>query len=294
LKWIGIIVGILVALFLVALGTIYFIAEQRLNRVYDIQVEAVPIPDSAASLERGKHLVEAVLLCDQCHGKDMSGSTLDEGAMIVTISFSNLTSGKGGIGSHYSNEDWVRAIRHGVRKDGKALIIMPSAWFYFLSDEDLGSVIAYVKSLPPVDHELPERRIGPVGRFYLLMEPALFSAEEIDHDAPRPASVEPGETIEYGEYLANTCKNCHGEDLAGGVQVGAGLNLTPGGDLASWTFEDFKRAMKTGVTPDRRYLNADNMPWNSFRNLDDMEINALWLYLQSIPAVESPPATAEN
>ncbi|HLE15060.1 MAG TPA: c-type cytochrome [Anaerolineales bacterium] len=291
LKWMGVILGILIALILIAVASIYLITGNKLNRRYEIQVEPLEIPADAEAIARGEHLAKAVLLCHECHGIDLSGSTLDEGPMVATISMSNLTSGKGGIGGTYTDEDWVRAIRHGVRKDGKALLIMPSPWFYFLSDEDLASVIAYVKSIPPVDNELPERRIGPVGRFFVLMEPGLFGAEGIDHSAPRPPMVLPSETKEYGEYLANTCKNCHGDNLGGGVQVGAGLNLTPGGELANWTFEDFEQVMRFGVTPENRQILSDDMPWTSFKQLNDIEIKAIWSYLQSIPAVESAPET---
>jgi mono/diheme cytochrome c family protein len=289
LKWTGIILGIIVSLILVAVVFLYIITENKFNRRYDIQVEPVDISADEESIERGQHLVEAILLCQECHGKDFSGSVLNEGPWIGTIPMTNLTSGAGGIGSQYSDEDWVRAIRHGVRKNGGALLLMPSSWFYFLNDEDLADVIAYIKSLPPVDNQLPERKFGPLGRFFILSDPELINADYIDHQAPRPAEIAPGATKEYGEYLANTCKSCHGENLGGGEQVGAGLNLTPGGDLANWTFEDFKRTLRTGKTPDDHQISPEDMPYLNFQHLDDMEIEALWLYIRSLPPVESPP-----
>jgi mono/diheme cytochrome c family protein len=291
IKWVGIILGILLGLILVAIAFLYIVTDNRLNRRYDIQVETLVVPENEASIAHGEHLVKALLLCQECHGEDLSGFEIDEGPWVATFSMSNLTSGKGGIGQTYTNEDWVRAIRHGVGNDNKALIVMPSPLYYFLSDKDLASVIAYLKSVPPVDNEMPEKRLGPLGRFFILTDPELIGAEAIDHTAPRPATIPQGATVEYGEYLANTCKSCHGEDLGGGEQVGAGLNLTPGGELANWSFEDFERVMRVGLTPEDRQISPEDMPWMNFKNLSDMELEALWLYLQSLPPVASPPAT---
>ena len=99
---------------------------------------------------------------------------------------SNLTAGKGGVGGSYSDTDFVRAIRHGVRPDGTPLVLMPAEYYNKYNDEDLGAIIAYIKSLPPVDNELPETMAGPLARLFVLLEPSLLPAQLIDHDASRP------------------------------------------------------------------------------------------------------------
>ena len=72
--------------------------------------------------------------------------------MFMLLNAPNLTRGAGGVAAGYSDDAaWVRAIRHGLNPQGRALVIMPSEVFYFLSDEDLGALVAYVKSLPPVE-----------------------------------------------------------------------------------------------------------------------------------------------
>ena len=63
----------------------------------------------------------------------------------MTLSFPNLTAGAGGVGATNTDEDWVRAIRHGVGHDCRGLAIMPARFFYYLSDEDLGALYAYLK-----------------------------------------------------------------------------------------------------------------------------------------------------
>ena len=67
---------------------------------------------------------------------------------LLSIPTPNLTSGAGGVGATNTDEDWVRAIRHGVGHDGRALWVMPSLSFSRLSDEDLGALIAYLESRP--------------------------------------------------------------------------------------------------------------------------------------------------
>ena len=142
---------------------------------------------------------------------DLAGRVFLDNPVIGRIATTNLTSGKGGVGNELSDADWVRAIRHGVRPDGKPLLIMPAGEFYYLSDADLGAVIAYLKSLPPVDNELPANKIGPLFRVAMtFMDVVVLPAEVIDHTAPRPISPEVGVTVEYGKYLAITCTSCHG------------------------------------------------------------------------------------
>jgi mono/diheme cytochrome c family protein len=114
----------------------------------------------------------------------------------------------------------------------------------------------------------------------------------IDHFAPRPPEPVPGVTAEYGKYLSITCQTCHGPDLAGLEGEGAGTNLTPGGQLGHWTEADFLRVIRTGVRPDGTRIDPELAP--VFAVIDDYsddELRAIWLYLQSLPPVESPAAS---
>lgn len=172
---------------------------------------------------------------------------------------------------------------------------MPVRIFYYLSDEDLGALIAYLKSLPPVDSDLPRTSLGPVGRVMLalgqLPPPAVPDVIDIDHYGPRPVAPEPGVTVEYGEYLARPCTNCHGASLSGGYirspygDLVLALNLTPGGELGFWSEEDFFTTLRTGVTPGGHQLNRA-MPWKYAGQMTDEELSAVWLYLKSLPALE--------
>jgi mono/diheme cytochrome c family protein len=169
---------------------------------------------------------------------------------------------------------------------------MPSQTFSNLSDRDLGAVIAYAKSVPPVDKPSLGVHLAVLPRaLYLFGQlDVAVPAELIDHHAPRPPDPEPGVTVEYGHYLTGLCTLCHGPGLSGGSTPLAApsdppaLNLTPGGELAGWTFEDFKATLRTGVTPSGRELDAEFMPWPTVGKMTDEELEAVWLYLQSVPA----------
>lgn len=288
LKWIGIFLGGLVGLLVVAFVVLYFVGSAKANKTYDIPVESINIPSDAASIERGKHIA-TVMICTRCHLEDLRGENYFSIPGMLTIPTPNLTTGAGGVGGSYSDEDWVRAIRHGVGKDGRALFLMSTANQY-LSAEDLGAIIAYVKSLPPVDNQLPERRIEVIGRIMMAigMMPSA-AVEVIDHTAPIPEGVEPGVSVAYGEYLTHTCKECHGAELNGapfgppGQEVPS-PNLTTGGELTGWSEADFIATLRTGVTPSGHQL-SDDMPWKYYGQMTDDELKAVWMYLQSLPAL---------
>ena len=291
-KWFGIVLGILLGLVVLIVAGLYLNTSVRLNKTYSVQTETITIPTDPASIERGQH-VAVIRLCTECHGADMSGRVFLDEAVIGRISTTNLTSGKGGVGGELSDADWVRAIRHGIGSDGMPLLIMPAGEFYYLSDADLGAVIAYVKSLPPVDNELPAKEIGPLFRVAMtFMDVVIIPAEVIDHAAPRPIAPEVGVTLEYGKYLAITCTGCHGSGFSGGPiplappEFPPALNLTPGGELQGWTEEMFINTMRTGVTPSGHQLKNEYMPWMYFGQMTDEELQAIFLFLRSLPATE--------
>jgi mono/diheme cytochrome c family protein len=293
LKWIGIGLGSLIGLAAAALAVAYFSMESKLNKVYTIPSETVSVPASFPADTQGFPRA-MISFCQQCHGGNLAGQVLSEDIIFGRFIAPNLTSGKGGIGGQYTDADFVRLLRHGVRPNGKPVIAMPAELFTHLSAGDLGDVIAYVKSVPPVDNELPRTFFGPIGRGMVLvgMVPMTVAipAEGIDHAAP-PPDIKPGVTAEYGKYMAIFCTGCHGEDFAGGESVSAGVNLTPGGDLATWTDADFVNTLRTGVTPGGKTLDPEKIPLDSIRQLTDDELKAIWLYLQTLPPVQNPTPT---
>jgi len=291
LKKLVIAAGALVALVVLGILALYLVSELRLNRIFTIDDHPLPVSMDAASIARGQHLAEAVTGCQECHGRKLEGMVLEDDAMLGQIVAPNLTAGRGGVGSYYSDADWVRFMRHGVGQDGRPLILVSSVSLFTMGDEDMAALIAYMRSLEPVDNELPETHVNLLARLLLLLEPSSLPALVIDHDAAPPEAPEPAESAEYGEYLARlACAGCHQADFGGGAGPTTGRNLTPGGDLATWSETDFRRAIRFGMTPDSSdMLDNSMMPFKRLGQMTNDEIQAIWLYLQSLPLIHSTP-----
>lgn len=291
LKWIGIILaGLVGVVVLIALGG-YIASEQRINRSYALVEESLTLPTDVASLAEGQRLV-TMRGCTDCHAPDLGGKVLIEDPMLGSISTANLTRGQGSATADFNVADWERAIRHGISPDGHGLLIMPSYEYSGLSDEQVAQMISYLQTVPPVDRIPNEALLKPFGRaLFLAGQVPLMPAELVDQGRAHAASVPPEVSVEYGAYLSTTCTGCHHSNLAGGATPGSApdaphsANLTPAGNLANWTLDDFKNTLRNGVTPEGKSLDPAVMPWPLTAMMTDVELEALWLFLQSLPPV---------
>ena len=285
-----------VSIVVLLLAVVYGVSEMKLRRSYDVKpTTALNVTRDPAQLERGRHLVTAVAKCTECHTADLGGQLFIDGGPFATVYASNLTPGKGGRLAGYTDAQIEAAIRHGVRPNGRGILIMPSDEYQHLSDADVSAIIAYLRALPPVDREQPSSRLGPIGRAVYTFGAPLLPAALIDHDAAGARTAPPaGPTREYGQYLVSVggCRGCHGTNLVGAPSHEGGppaANITPAGAIGKWSEADFLRAIRTGTRPDGRKL-SNEMPWRSMATHTDDELHAIWLYLQTVPPVESPAA----
>jgi mono/diheme cytochrome c family protein len=292
-KWAGIVLGSLLVLLAVSFFILAAKGKSMINKTYDVQVENVTIPTDAEAIARGEHWVKAE--CIGCHGDDLSGGPFFE-APFGYFDAINLTPGEGGIGGEFTDEDWVRALRHGVKPDGHSLLIMPSNYFRHYSDEDLGDIIAYLKSLPPVDRETRAPNFNLLGQALLgagAFGDGIIVAENIVTHPITPTYPPAGITPEYGKYIVTVsgCQDCHGEQLSGGKSPDPSAiyapNLTSGGEMVAWNEGDFIKAIRTGVTLSGHQLDPAQMPWEHFRYFSDDELKAIWAYLDSLPPLDS-------
>jgi mono/diheme cytochrome c family protein len=207
---------------------------------------------------------------------------------IATVYAPNVTPSESGVGG-FSDEDLVRAIRHGVDPDGQALFIMPAEIFILWGEEDIGATIAYLKSLPPVDNETPNKTFGVMGG--VLYGAGQFGnlvpAGYIDHDAPFVERPEIGANAEYGEYFARAfaCTQCHRDDMQGGPppeNFPGAPEIPPAAHAANWSTEEFLMAVTEGVTPDGRELDPEWMDWGLYAGFDREELEAVHLWLQTL------------
>lgn len=294
LKWTFIVLAVLA---IVIFSYVYYLisgSEKRLEKKYELSVPTFPIPADSASLERGKHLVSA--LCLECHGYNLGGKELINDPQLAVVYSPNLTSGKGGVVSGYTDTDWIRAIRHGAGPDSVALFVMPSTDFNYMCENDIAAVIAYLKSVPPVDAEFPAPTFGTLGKVLLGLGAFgdILNVETLDHSKGPVACQNFSSSVDFGNYMVNIsgCRTCHGPELNGmqGPEPGAPFspNLTPGGNLANWTNEDFVRSMRSGITKEGKELNNKYMPWKGFAHYDDNELEAMYAYFKSLSPLETP------
>lgn len=295
LKGLLIVLGVLVGLILLAVIGIYFASESRLNQKYSAPAISLTVPTDAQSIERGKYLATRVSVCIECHGENLGGKVLVDDPALGRIVALNLTTGKNGEGSELSDDDLLRVLRYGVKPDGHSVLVMPSEDYTHLSDEDLVAIAAYVRSVPPVDSNLPESVLRPMGRALLAAGklPILIAAN-IDFNAPHVATMTPAVSVEYGSYLADIagCTGCHGPGLSGGLIPGAppdfpaAANLTPSGELIGWSEEQFFTLIRTGTKPNGKPLN-EVMPYKYYGQMSDDELKAIWMFIKSVPAREA-------
>lgn len=258
-----IVLGAGLGLFLLAGVALYLIGMQKLTKSHpDTPVQAIAIPTDATAVARGEHIA-ATWSCTYCHGDDLSGKLIEDNSYMGTIPATNLTSGEGGVGRFYTDIDWVRAIRHGVKPNDRGEIKMGN--YPTMSDQDLGDLIAYLKQIPPVDSNLPAMQIGWIFPLAPALGYELPAADQIDHDAPRPTDPLPDSTPEYGSYLSAICMGCHSANLDT--------------KFDGWSQGDFFSMMQTGALPDGTQM-GPGMPLYS--EMDDTELLALWLYFQSL------------
>jgi mono/diheme cytochrome c family protein len=292
MKTFGKILGGLVVVVIMILSTIFVFSTQTFNKGIEYTDASPPIPKDSASIARGRHLSRAISKCVDCHGEDLGGQVVIDAMPMGRVVAPNLTSGRGGIAANRNDDDFLRAIRHGIAPSGRALALMPARNYWHMSDADVGSLVAYLRTVPAVDRELPPTGFGLVGRVLLLKGDldGMFEAKAMDHVARRGPQPAADTTVEYGRYLSEIggCTGCHGATLSGGPIPGAppdmrpSTNITPEG-IGSWTEADFFKALREGMRPNGTAIDSTVMPIRLTREMTDQETKAIYLFLKTVP-----------
>ncbi|GAB3694347.1 c-type cytochrome [Spirosoma flavus] len=285
-KWTGI--GLLTVIGLLLAGYFYIAhtISQRTEKLYTFTPQKLSISTDSSTLGRGKHLV-AIKGCTECHGVNMAGKIMDESPEIGRLVASNLTRGKGGLSADYSTADWVKALRHGVDRTGRPLLIMPSHETALLSAEDMGAIITYCQQLPAVDNVLPKTELGPILNImtYLGKVP-LLSVEMIDHNRALVAKTDTSAGIAQGKYLSVACSGCHRPSLKGGEAIVPSQppipDITRTGAVGKWSQAQFITTLRTGKTPGGHQLKNEDMPWQMTAQYSQKELVSLYQYLHSL------------
>jgi len=284
MKFAGKLVLTLVLVLGLAVGGVWGASVLKMNRAIRVQERSLAVAADSATLARGRTLATAIGKCQDCHGQDYGGRVFIQDRALGTFIAPNLTQGTGSPVASFTPAMWDAAIRHGVRPDGHMLAFMPSEAYQYLTDQDLMALVAYLRSLPPVEQKVAERtEVGPLGRaLYVAGKLPLFAAEVVRHDS---VGVR---TQPLGEYLAYTggCHACHGIRLAGGPVPGGpptaplAPNIGATG-MPGWSEADFIKVLRTGIRPDGTTLDPF-MPWALTGELSDEELGALYRYLRTV------------
>lgn len=308
--WLVVVAGLLLA---AIGGYVWFVSESMLTATHDVPAARIPSPWPMKILDAdplgiGKSIArsnarkrgEALsvrLGCRECHGQDLGGKVVMDVGPVMRLAAPNLTHGRGGLPEGYGIVDFERMVRHGVRRDG-GTALMSSIDYQALSDREVSDLYVVVEDLDPVDRDVGPSSWGPVMRaLYAFGQVPALSAHRIDPDRKDLETPPPHRPdARFGEHLAQTCVGCHNPHFSGGRVLDGdpdwppAANLTPAPDgLGGWTKEQFVTLMRTGIRPDGRAVDPVAMPWKAVGTADDVELEAIWVYLRSL----SPRGTGE-
>jgi mono/diheme cytochrome c family protein len=286
LRWGGLIFSSLLALILTVIVIFAGLGLSKFWAVRDVPVPDIQVTGTSEQIARGEHLADS--FCTSCHSLTTElplsgGVDLGEDFAIPLGSFIGANLTPAGPLASWSDGEIFRALRNGVDRDGRWLVVMSGVRARNMSDEDILAVIAYLRSQPSVPNDISY----PLDRPNILA--LVMSGVGLIPEGPPPlmGSIQAppkAATVAYGEYIFSyqDCRDCHGEDLHGGAEG----QLAPIGPTLVgskfWTTDEFITAMRTGLTPGGELMNSI-MPWQAIGRLDDEELTAMHLYLQSIP-----------
>lgn len=252
----------------------------------------------AASVERGDYLVNSIMGCGNCHtpqgpdgpiaGMELSGSVVDDSPAMHAVARNITPAGRVGT---WTDAELMKAIREGIRPDGSLIgPPMPFEVYHAISDEDLASIVMYLRTVPAVEND-------PGESTYNIPLPPAYGPP-----VTSVASVPEGVTVEYGAYLAGPlghCIVCHttfgptggpdfenhlgegGNEFAGPWGVSVSANITPTG-IGDDTDEQIAKIITTGHRPDGSPMKPP-MPYGFYANMKPDDVSAITLYLRSLP-----------
>lgn len=311
-RWLKVLLTVsLVIVVLLALGITFTIGWRpfigpKTRALTDRRFEASP-----ARLQRGEYIVRNVAGCLFCHseldttveGLPVKASTAGAGRSfaqegIPFLTSPNITPDATTGAGNWSDDTLARAIREGVGHDGRTLFpMMPYVNYRSMSDEDLASVVTYLRSLPTVSRQQPKSNVPfPVNRFINAVP------QPVEEPVPEPNMSTPEKRGQYLVTLAS-CGDCHtpmddrGQYMAGLEFAGgntflytdrapkAAANITPAVNGIPYYNEAlFLETMRTGRVRERKL--TDVMPWGHYRNMADDDLKSIFAYLKTLKPVD--------
>lgn len=270
---------------LVLVLAVYGTSEWKLRRTYVPRPESLVRPSPAALADAPRQA--RILGCLSCHGPGLGGNDVFDVPAMGAIMAPSLPH----LARERTDAQLATAIRQGIAPDGRGLLVMTSAVFSRLTDEEVSALIAWIRTLPAAGSPAEPMRLSLLARVFVALGDLPPQPEVV----PRYRSelpVDLGPALERGRHVAATnCAECHGPALEGGARpytdfnpsFGEALPATPDLAVAShYSLEQFTRLLRTGVPPDGRDLGMmSEVARSDFSHLTDAEIAALHAYLQA-------------
>ena len=310
-KFLKILLGIVIVVAVIIIGAIVYINTALPDVGPPPDVKAISTPETVA---RGEYLAKHVALCVDCHtGRQFDKFTAplvdapigkggevfpEEAGFPGTFIASNITPANLG---DWTDGEIFRVITTGERKNGEPVFpIMPYQSYQYMDKNDVLAIIAYLRTLKPVENKLPESK--PSFPFSLILRTIPKPAEF--HDAP-PRS----DSVSYGRYLTTiaACGDCHTPpdkpdlQFSGGVEfmmptggIVRTANITPDVEtgIGSWTKDMFIQRFKYYLN-EKTWLqvkpNQFNtiMPWSMYAGMTDEDLGDIYNYLRTIKPVKN-------
>lgn len=307
------------ALGLISVLIVFFVyfssTYPKTDKPLDVKVEATP-----ERLARGKYLVSHVVVCIDCHStrdySKFSGPLIEgtegKGGEVFnkeniglpgTIYAKNIT--PAGIG-HWTDGELIRAITCGVNKDGESLFpLMPYMSYNGLTKEDLFSIVAFIRTLKPIENKVPEKSLDfPMNLIEKTIPVKSFSMEN---------QVNKSNSVEYGKYLVSIagCSDCHTpqekgkpimeKQFAGGTEFYTpeftlrSANITPdmASGIGSWSKEFFIQKFKSMESDSAKNVSVNPtsfntaMPWTMYSGMSAEDLGMIYDYLRTIKPVNN-------
>ena len=272
-RWLGYGAGAIAAIAAIAIVLVWVLSERALAEKVKPTESRLAAP-TAAQLADGPRQLK-VLGCASCHGAGLQGKKFADLPGIATIHAPNISR----LAPAMSDAQLDHAIRQGIAHDGRAMFIMPSQQYQFLTDQEVAALIAAIRHLPVAGNEQPRIHLGPRGRVGVALGkfPNVPTQVAAYRGNPLP---DLGPATAAGRHLVQTrCTECHGADLKG-REIEPGTTSADLSIVGAYDSDQFRTLLRTGVAPGNKKLGLmASVARDDFSHMTDKEIDAVHDYL---------------
>jgi len=276
LKWTGFVVAGLVVVVLLLVAYVHVASERELNRTFTArETSTLVVPTDEVAVAAGRRIATHAG-CMHCHGEKFNGGLVDDIPHLVRLVAPNISV----LLPKYTDAQLATVLRKGVKPDGHSVLFMPSEMFRHLDDQDLGRLIAYLRTVPATTEGVKEKsEVRIIARALLAKGDIKTPALTIETLAPASTAYDANDPVSHGRYLTmNFCSECHGQNLEGFAPI----NAPPLSVVKGYSDAAFVRLMREGAALGDRSLKLMGPTSQArFSSFSPEEVTAIHAFLQS-------------